>query len=210
VLQFLHTQDCPWDRSVRDAAAAAGAYEVLRWLREQGCDWNEFGILSQAASSGNVEMTAWVKQQPGVECDDEVMFTAAVEGHTAMCEFLHAEQCPWDGTVCDGAARHGHVDTLRWLQDNGCPWTAHKVCAAAAAGGCVDVMLHLQQQGIASTHELLTYMMNVAGSYHELAAAQWLRQQGAEWPTLLSRNGRVWSGEVLAWARAEGCTSPAE
>jgi hypothetical protein len=66
VLQYLRTQGCPWDHSVPDAAAGAGAYEKLRWLREQGCEWCDDGILRQAASSGNIEMTAWVQQQPGI------------------------------------------------------------------------------------------------------------------------------------------------
>jgi hypothetical protein len=112
--------------------------------------------------------------------------------------------------VCDGAARHGHVDTLRWLQDNGCPWTALRVCAAAAAGGRIGVMTYLLQQSTTSTPAMLTRMLNVAGSYSELAAAQWLRQRGAEWPEILNDYGRVWSGDVPAWAIAEGCTSPTQ
>jgi hypothetical protein len=207
VLQYLRTQGCPWNRSVPDAAAGAGAYEKLRWLREQGCEWCDDGILRQAASSGNIEMTAWVKQQPGIKCDDGVMFRAASLGLTAMCEYLHSEQCPWDTTVCDGAARQGHVDTVRWLQDNGCPWTAERVCAAAAAGGRIGVMTYLLQQSTTATPAMLTHMLSVAGCYSELVAAQWLRQQGAEWPARL-RYLRPWAGDVLAWARAEGCTSP--
>jgi hypothetical protein len=36
-----------------------------------------------------------------------------------------------------------------------------------------------------------------------------LRQHGAEWPALLRFNGDPWSGDVLQWARDEGCTSRA-
>jgi hypothetical protein len=37
---------------------------------------------------------------------------------------------------------------------------------------------------------------------------QWLRQQGAQWPPVLQRNGRLWIDAAVVWARAEGCTSP--
>eukprot|EP00953_Heterococcus_sp_UTEX-ZZ885_P016488 9271-Heterococcus_DN1.PRE.3 len=52
-----------------------------------------------------------------------------------------------------------------------------------------------------------TDLLRTAGVY-QLVIAQWLRQQGAEWPTQLRSHGRPWSTDALQWARAEGCTSP--
>jgi hypothetical protein len=57
----------------------------------------------------------------------------------------------------------------------------------------------------------LTELLNTAGSNNELAAAQWLRQRGAEWPAQLRYHEyprRPWQGDTLDWARQEGCTSP--
>jgi hypothetical protein len=61
--------------------------------------------------------------------------------------------------------------------------------------------------------ELLKDALIRAGAYNKLLAAQWLRQHGAEWPTLLQYQyafceARIWSDDVIAWARAEGCTAP--
>jgi hypothetical protein len=54
--------------------------------------------------------------------------------------------------------------------------------------------------------------LNRAGARGHMRAAQWLRQRGAEWPAVLTDYEElfeeVWDGESLAWARAEGCTSP--
>eukprot|EP00953_Heterococcus_sp_UTEX-ZZ885_P042253 21482-Heterococcus_DN1.PRE.3 len=65
--------------------------------------------------------------------------------------------------------------------------------------------------------DVLSSMLNAAGAHDNLAAAKWLRQQGAEWPDVIryfyvnSFDGYTeWSGEALAWARAEGCTSPTQ
>jgi hypothetical protein len=207
VVQFLHAQGCPWHWRVAEAAAKRSNFEMLRWIKEHGCDWHERDILIEAARSGNIEMTAWVKQQPGAVYDLSVMAAAARSGRTAMCEYLHTEQCPWDERACDAAAYSGHPNTLRWLHEHGCPWDAYEVCAAAAAGGSVDVMLYLQQEGIMSELGMLSYMLNAAGARNHLAAAQWLRQQGAEWPERLNDDGTEWSGDTLEWARAEGCTA---
>ena len=64
-----------------------------------------------------------------------------------------------------------------------------------AAGGVND-----------STARLLTVMLYEAGRFNQLAAAKWLREQGAEWPTVYKK-GR-WSGVLLEWAIAEGFEPP--
>eukprot|EP00953_Heterococcus_sp_UTEX-ZZ885_P002701 1976-Heterococcus_DN1.PRE.2 len=70
-------------------------------------------------------------------------------------------------------------------------------------------MLYLQQQseGAQWSTELLTDMLSCAGKWDKLAAAQWLRQQGAEWPDRVRTGRRKWTGAVLQWAIAEGCTT---
>jgi hypothetical protein len=189
---------------VSNGAVGRGDLEILRWIRQHGCSFDGYA-LGNAASSGNIEVAAWVMQQPGVVCSEADMSAAAIYGHTDMCQYLRAEQCPWDEGACNGAARFGRVNTLRWLQDNGCPWHAGKLCREAAEGSKasnVDVLIYLQEQGIASP-AMLTVMLNSAGECTKLATAQWLRQQGAEWPVPLKR----WTAQMLAWTRAEGCTS---
>eukprot|EP00953_Heterococcus_sp_UTEX-ZZ885_P015096 8501-Heterococcus_DN1.PRE.1 len=108
VVQFLHAQGCPWHWSVASAAAKRNDLEMLRWVREHGCNWDARDILTEAAGSGNIEMMTWVKQQPGVVYGRSVMTAAARKGRTAVCEYLKAQQCPWDTYACDAAAYEGH------------------------------------------------------------------------------------------------------
>eukprot|EP00953_Heterococcus_sp_UTEX-ZZ885_P029057 15462-Heterococcus_DN1.PRE.1 len=126
VLQFLHAQNCPWDASIAAVLARRGKLELLRWAIEQGCPFDKYAILTSAASSGNIETTAWVRQLPKVEINDYAITAAAGQGHTAMCEYLRTEQCPWDEQACEFAAEHCHLNTLRWLHENGCPWHAEE------------------------------------------------------------------------------------
>jgi hypothetical protein len=179
-LQAAHALGMPYMyTAMMEAAAGCNTLAVVQFLRAQGCPLSTF-----------------------------VFYVAAERGHIAMCTYLHAEHCSWNESTCNSAARGGSVDTLRWLRERGCPWVPSVVSRCAAAGGGVDVMLYLQQQGIVFDAELLTEMLTDAGAYNKLAAAQWLRQQGAEWPAVLcSILSQQWSGDTLAWARAEGCTS---
>jgi hypothetical protein len=203
VIQYLHAQGCPWDSLVTYIAASNNDFQMLRWAHEHGCPVNNRYIMRAAASSGNIEIAAWLLQQQLGCCDDHAMDSAAEQGHTAMCAFVleNAERTPlaWSAFMCESAALHGHADTLRWLREHSCPWDAGYVCGEAAVGGSVDVMIYLQQQGMLASADRLTYMLDSAGAHNHLAAAQWLRQQGAEWPAQL----KLWVPELLAWARAE-------
>jgi hypothetical protein len=247
VMQILRAEGCAWDRFVCTAAAGRGYFEMLRWAREHGCEWDHFHIHHIAASKGNIEMTAWVKQQllmtaqakihqqPDIFTSDAIYFgdafcAAAAHGHTAMCAYLHAEQTPWHPFTCCAAAEGAQLDTLIWLREHGCPCSRH-VIYAAADGGSIEIMAYLQAEGfIESARDLQSMLQNAGaginvsdqnGTFYtnpppynnsKLAAAQWLRQQGADWPDELSHalDGRPWADDMIAWARAEGCTSPAD
>jgi hypothetical protein len=74
-----------------------------------------------------------------------------------------------------------------------------------ARGGSVEALVCLQQLGVLTDTALLSDMLNEAGSHNQLAAAQWLKEQGAQWPAVFG--WQRWSDEVLEWARAEGCTA---
>jgi hypothetical protein len=203
-VQYLHSQGCDWPSGLLEAAAGRGYFELLRWCYEHGCPWNTVAAATlYAAKSGNVELMAWVLQQSGTRLSEAAMGVAALKGHTALCKYLYAQQCPWSAIVTKYAALRENVDLLRWLIDSGCPWDAQPLCQAAAQGGSVAVLTYLQQQGILSAVALAN-LLNEAACGNKLAAVKWLRAQGAEWPV-----GGVhtwWHIEVLEWARSEGFT----
>jgi hypothetical protein len=205
-VQYLHSHGCPWPTQLLEEVARRGYFELVRWCHKRGCPWVAMTAPYHAAQSGNVELMAWVLQQPGTQLSGAAMNAAAMRGHTAMCQFLHTQQCSWGISSTSAAAASGHVDPLRWLVNNGCPWDAHMLCMSAARSGSVEVLTYLQHQGLPTSIALLTDMLDYAAYSIELAAAQWLREQGAEWPVRFKYG--PWRGEVLAWARAEGCTTP--
>jgi hypothetical protein len=207
-LAATHELGMPYTATTSTSAARYNQLPILQYLAER-CIWNEASAVRGAASSGNIKMMAWLVQQPGVVLDAIVVRSAAAHGRTAMCKYLRSRQCPWDSGSCYAAAQGGHAETLRWLVDTGCAWHAMYMPVAAAQGGSIEVMQYLQQQGIVYTADLLTEMLNIAGVYNKLAAAQWLREQGAEWPAKLKYVGTVWPAEMIAWAKAQGCNASA-
>jgi Ankyrin repeats (many copies) len=141
------------------------------------------------------------------------MRVAADRGYLQLCKYLRAEGCAWDTMVCFMAAEKCHLDTLHWLHESGCPWNYRPICREAAVQGHIDVLTYMQQQPESAQWwraAFLTEMLQHAGRNNQLAAAKWLRERGAQWPDCLRlySTSRSWSGDVLAWARAEGCTAP--
>jgi Ankyrin repeats (3 copies) len=205
-VQYLHSQGCPWSSSLLERAANSGDFELLRWCYEQGCAWQSAaGAPRQAVQSGNVELMAWVLQLPGTQLSTYVMRAAALKGHTDICRYLLEQQCPWDTSATLQAACEGHVYLLRWLINSGCPWDVNGLRRSAAGGGSIDVLAYLQQQGLLTDTATLTEMLDTAAVCNQLAAAKWLREQGAEWPVAFNENPWVnepWSPEVLAEQKA--------
>ena len=68
---------------------------MVRWARENGCDW-----------------------------DTKACAYVAYGGYLEALQWLRAEGCPWDADTCYAAIQGGQVETLRWARENGCPWTA--------------------------------------------------------------------------------------
>jgi hypothetical protein len=99
-------------------------------------------------------------------------------------------------------------EILDYLLANNFPVNADYLCSTAARRSRhvhVTAMLQvLHEHGLLTDAERLTNMLNIFCVQPNLPAAKFLRDTGAEWPSVLRYK---WDGKVLAWARAEGCTA---
>jgi hypothetical protein len=211
VLQFLYDNGCPWHDDICGIAGEAGDLEQLKWLHAHGAVVKN-RTASEASRGGAVHVFEWLQQQ-GVGFSEGSMNCAAMYGRLQLCQWLRAQQCPWSDNATDAAAFTNHCETLRWLLENGCPYSVEGVCTGAVSsshGSDLSTLQYLYDQGIMADPAMLTLTLNVACSLSKLAAAKWLRQRGAEWPAVLCSTvlRTTWCGATLAWARAEGCTSP--
>ena len=92
LLQFLHEKGCPWDEWTCADAAASGHLECLKYAHENGCPWNEY------------------------TCS-----TAASNGHLECLKYAHENKCPWNRYTCSSAASNGHLECWKYARENGCP-----------------------------------------------------------------------------------------
>ena len=93
LLQFLHEKGCPWDEETCTGAAQYGSLKCLQYAHENGCPWDE-KTCSNAAKYGSLE----------------------------CLKYAHENGCPWDDWTCSNAAKKGHQECLKYARENGCPW----------------------------------------------------------------------------------------
>jgi hypothetical protein len=193
----------------------AGHLDVVLWLSKHGCAYDVTQATVQAAYFGHIDILHWLLQQAGAPMGPRLMYVAAKGGQLLVCQHLRELDCAWDSTVSAAAACNGHLSVLKYLHEHGCPWVDNTVAMLSARSGSIVTMAYVLQHAVLQHNDLsiiLSDMLRTAGAHGHLAAAQWLRhEQGAQWPAVLSSyvigETKHWSGEVLAWAQSEGCTS---
>jgi hypothetical protein len=182
--------------------------------------------------------TLLAAQQLGLQVTDSFMRFAAAAGRLDVLQLLHTDQgVPLPANISNFAAARARMDVLRWLQDIGyaftpstannaaakghaavlvwlleqqCPVHQMQLCGTAARYGSMHILALLQERDLLPPQALRSRLLSVAGAADQLAAAQWLRQRGANWPAVLCHNDKPWTGATLEWARAEGCTAATE
>ncbi|KXZ47934.1 hypothetical protein GPECTOR_31g296 [Gonium pectorale] len=108
-------------------AARSGRPEVLAWLRERGCPWDEQAVTN-AAEAGSAEALEWLAERG--------------------CPM------PSSGEPYVAAARNGDLQTLACLRRLGCPWGPAQdaftrcVFQEGGEGGCaLPVLAYLLEAG---------------------------------------------------------------
>ena len=109
----------PTAEELFSAACESGHLEMLKWLRSEGCPWDEWTCYG-AAQGGHFEVLKWLGSE-GCPWDEKACEAAAKGGHFEVLKWLRSEGCPWDERACVRAALGGHLDVLWWAIDNGCP-----------------------------------------------------------------------------------------
>eukprot|EP00953_Heterococcus_sp_UTEX-ZZ885_P019153 10706-Heterococcus_DN1.PRE.1 len=104
--------------------------------------------------------------------------------------YLHSIGCPFDPHAFAAAAERNDLDMMKFLKLNQCTWPYVTIGYHASYCGKVESMDWVQQPGCRKGEPIV---------------AKWLRQQGAEWPSISLLSGdHSWRTCTLAWAVSEG------
>ena len=196
LLKWLRENGCQWDQ--RCCAAAAGQLELLKWLREQRCRWDQSTCI-MAAENGNLEVLKWASQN-GCLCTCRTTAGAAKGGHLEVLKWLRENGCDWSESTCCLAAEHGHFEVLKWAIENGCKHSA-KTWSSAVKRGDLAMLGWLKEKGCPS---YATSVIEAAESDRK-DVLMWLDENGYSW------NRTAWASitaakkgnfELLKWLRA--------
>ncbi len=194
---------CRLERHTATSAVLAGNLELLRWLRQEGCDppsasetLNDAYILGQAAS---VPVARWLVDEAGYELPlpaslsgpegnywHVLLHTVAQNGDgVAKLRWLQERGAPplaGDGStpllfrLIQGAAMEGQLETLRYLVPllgQGRATRGSLFADCAAASGSIPVAEYLRQAGWAFTDR--AYVQ--AATRGDVAMVRWLAQE---------------------------------
>eukprot|EP00953_Heterococcus_sp_UTEX-ZZ885_P012807 7320-Heterococcus_DN1.PRE.1 len=194
VLDYIFSKHCHLHEDLLPEAARNGRFGAVKWLFEHDAPFYADTICGDAAESGNLQLVQFVRSKGG-EINASTFRDAAWRGHLALCKHLYSEQCPWNTLAVAWAGSEGHTEVVKWLVQQGCPYDAADVCREAAESGHIAVLQYmLRPQPLSAVQ--LTDVLSAAAAHSHLHAAQWLRQQGAEWPVTLQYDGDQWSSEA--------------
>ena len=113
-------------------AASEGRLQLLRWLRDRGCPWEDgVNVYSLAARGGHADVLEWLQRRQRQQGDvggaawdrDAAVHAAAWGGNFGLLRALIEEHgaCtrPW-ARIAEGVATHAEcLPTLQWLLENG-------------------------------------------------------------------------------------------
>jgi hypothetical protein len=192
---------------VQRKAGAWSDVPTLLAAQELGFSVTDAFVL-EAAANGELSVLNFLHSEQGVQLPADISHVATANDRLDVLRWLQEVGIAFNAGTAFSAAAEGHTAILVWLLEQQCPVKQTHLCGTAARYGRMSILSLLQERGLLPAQHELSRMLRVAGAYDQLAVAQWLRQQGAEWPAVLLFLGMPWSEAVLAWARAEGCTSP--
>jgi len=177
LLARQEVKDLATFRDALKGAARGGHLELVKHLREKGCEW-----------------------------DERTCAAAASEGHVHVLEYLRTNGCPWDSNACAYAASEDQLDTLKWLREHGCPWDEETIKYAVEAGKFASLKW-LHEHGCPGWDaDLFAAAVSYGTHYSSLKMLVWMHENGCPWDSestdYAAMNGHL---EILTWLHENGC-----
>ena len=151
LVKHLREKGCEWNESTCTSAAQEGHVHVLEYLRTNDCPWNSEACLF-AASGNQLDTLKWLREH-GCPWDEEVTAAAAQNGHFEMLKWLHQHGCPWTAYTFGTAVIYGSLKVLMWMHENGCPWD-EEATELAATDGHLEILKWLHENGCPISDDL--------------------------------------------------------
>jgi hypothetical protein len=103
-----------------DMAAEKGHLECLKYVHENGCQWNS-NTCAYAARNNHLECLKYLHEN-GCKWNTYTHNQAAYNGHLDCLKYAHENGCPWNYKTCENAEWNCQFECLKYACENGCVW----------------------------------------------------------------------------------------
>ena len=146
VVKWLYVNGCPYNRETGGFAASNGHINILEWILETIDDpWRDTHACSYATKGNQFEILKWLRMN-GCPWNRHTCENAAQNNNLKILKWLHENGCPWDHNTCYYSARNGNLNMLKYLHENGCPWNEY-TCLQANTDDYLDILKYLHKNG---------------------------------------------------------------
>lgn len=122
ILKWLHEQKCPWDEKICDKAAKKGQLHILKWAVDDQKYECPKSWCRLAAEKGNADIIQWVHDKGHLDTvylRQELCGWIATSGNLELLKWAAANGYPVASLVCLRATKAGHLHVLKWAIENG-------------------------------------------------------------------------------------------
>lgn len=124
ILKWLNEQKCPWDEKTCDKAAYRGHLDIIRWALEDQKFKCSTLWCRIAAEQGKIHIVQWAHEKGYIDPTNTYYLCTwiATGGNLELLKWACATGYPLNRTVCRNAAQFGRLEILKWAIEQGCHW----------------------------------------------------------------------------------------
>jgi hypothetical protein len=126
-----------------DHAASVGAVAILQWARVWERPWCS-RIWAAAAWAGSFETLEWMRLMGDTSTDQPDGAFMPLWRFASVGDWAVGNRYQWGENLTHHAARMGDLTVLKWLRHHGCPWDADH-CRADAQSARVRAWITINQ-----------------------------------------------------------------
>ncbi|GFH53313.1 hypothetical protein CTEN210_09789 [Chaetoceros tenuissimus] len=199
-----------WDEYTILIAAKIGNIELLQYLLESGCSFNDRWIGPSAIENNNhekvLEVLHWLHEH-GVPLDEKTCTHSAGFGNLKALKYARSKKCPWDDICLEIAVQSHDLEVVEYCLTNGCAIGTNAICHLAMRDGDYDRALRMLKLLRKFSVPWSEETCSVAAGHGNFEALKWAVLMGCPWDRrqcayYAAEDGDI---EVLKWMKSQGC-----
>lgn len=145
---------CPRSSELTSKAAMYGSIELIEYVIDHGCTWNNRNVSVNVVKSGSLQLLQYIFDH-GCLWNEYTCYEAARLGRLDMLAFMHSNGCKWNKHVFMIAAEKGYVDIIEYAHNNNCEFD-NEVINIAFKYGQINVIkfFHTHNYKMSFVHTL--------------------------------------------------------